>query len=76
MCWVLSWKLKGLCLITGSGVRQVLRLIEIATAPSSTYLIFSDFDLVIGPIVFLGIGGLMKAPLYLIIKIRPPRNAP
>ena len=59
-----------------AGIKHVFRLILTAKLPSSTNFTDFDSDLEIGPRVFLGIGGLRKAPLYLTIKIIPPKCAP
>ena len=57
-------------------MRQDLRSTETATVPSSIYLTARDFDVVIGPVIGRGIEGLSKVPLYLMMKIRPPKKAP
>ena len=49
MCPVLSWKLRGLALCTGSGTRQALRSTLTATVPSSTNFTFSALAFVTGP---------------------------
>ena len=59
-----------------SGTKLVFKSMLTATVPSSTYLTFSDLDFEIGPIVFLGMGGLKKAPLNFMIKIKPPKKVP
>ena len=74
MCLDLSEYDNGRGRVSGSSIRQVLRLMLTATDPSSIYFTFSAEE-------FLkergrGIGGLRKAPLNLIMKIKPPRKAP
>ena len=73
MCCVLSQYFKGLALACGSGMRHAFRSILTATVPSSTNFTLFELDLVTGlnsrP---LGIGGLNRAPLYLIMNIIPP----
>ena len=61
--------LRGLGLNTGSGARQAFKSTLTAIVPLSTNFTFSDFELVTGPAISLGIRGLKNAALYLMIKM-------
>ena len=62
--------------LSASGTKLAFRSTDTATVPSSMYLTVIDFDEEMGLVIGRGMGGLRRAALYLMIKIRPPNNAP
>ena len=68
-----SCYLRGLGLPEGSGTKEVLRF---SLEPSLTNFTAQTFVVAIDSLIGLGIDGMKKAPLYFMIKIRPPRYAP
>ena len=69
---VLSWYWRGKGLDTGSGIRELFKLIVAAFVESSIYLSW----IVAFPDIGLGIGGLRHIPLNLTIKRKPPSHVP
>ena len=68
ICWVLSLKVSGLALSTGSGTRDDFRLMAVSKLRSSIYLSESDDG--------LGTSGRRRAPLNLIMNSKMPSRAP
>ena len=65
---VLSWKVSGKGLDSGSGINDFLRLIVAALVESSIY-----FSCIVAfPVNGLGIGGLKHIPLNFTMKRNPP----